>query len=102
LEDSNGVTGGIYLRVLLRAIWIIAEWMASAQVGSRWFVSNNQKHESKPLHGADNPIVSGIPLENKMVGEQYRTFKMVSWFTDNVVFRKLLGRKQLFLLKEAH
>ncbi|MCM4151752.1 DUF1080 domain-containing protein [Arenibacter sp. N53] len=98
---TNGGDSGIYLRGTPQVqIWDIARVDAGAQVGSGGLY-NNQKHESKPLQVADNPIDEWNTFRIKMVGERVTVHLNGSLVTDNVVLENYWDRKQAIFAKEA-
>ncbi|MCK0144701.1 DUF1080 domain-containing protein [Arenibacter sp. F26102] len=98
---TNGGDSGIYLRGTPQVqIWDIARVDAGAQVGSGGLY-NNQKHESKPLQVADNPIDEWNTFRIKMVGERVTVHLNGVLVTDNVVLENYWDRKQAIFAKEA-
>ncbi|MCM4170363.1 DUF1080 domain-containing protein [Arenibacter sp. TNZ] len=98
---TNGGDSGIYLRGTPQVqIWDIARVDAGAQVGSGGLY-NNQKHESKPLQVADNPIDEWNTFRIKMVGERVTVHLNGVLVTDNVVLENYWDRKQAIFTKEA-
>jgi len=67
--------------------WISLEWMQGAQVGFSEFVTTTKETSRATATGGDNPIDEWNYLRIKIGREKasYRTFKCVSWVTDNVV-----------------
>ncbi len=98
---TNGGDSGIYLRGTPQVqIWDIARVDAGAQVGSGGLY-NNQKHESKPLQVADNPIDEWNTFRIKMVGERVTVHLNGVLVTDNVILENYWDRKQAIFAKEA-
>ena len=98
---TNGGDSGIYLRGTPQVqIWDIARVDAGAQVGSGGLY-NNQKHESKPLQVADNPIDEWNTFRIKMVGERVTVHLNGVLVTDNVVLENYWDGKQAIFAKEA-
>ncbi|PXX25191.1 DUF1080 domain-containing protein [Arenibacter sp. ARW7G5Y1] len=98
---TNGGDSGIYLRGTPQVqIWDIARVNVGAQVGSGGLY-NNQKHESKPLQVADNPIDEWNTFRIKMVGERVTIHLNGVLVTDNVVLENYWDRKQAIFAKEA-
>lgn len=98
---TNGGDSGIYLRGTPQVqIWDIARVDVGAQVGSGGLY-NNQKHESKPLQVADNPIDEWNTFRIKMVGERVTVHLNGVLVTDNVVLENYWDRKQAIFAKEA-
>lgn len=98
---TNGGDSGIYLRGTPQVqIWDIARVEVGAQVGSGGLY-NNQKHESKPLVVADNPINDWNTFRIKMVGERVTVHLNGVLVTDNVVLENYWDRKQAIFMKEA-
>lgn len=98
---TNGGDSGIYLRGTPQVqIWDIARIDAGAQVGSGGLY-NNQKHESKPLQVADNPIDEWNTFRIKMIGERVTVHLNGVLVTDNVVLENYWDRKQAIFAKEA-
>jgi HEAT repeat protein len=98
---TNGGDSGIYLRGTPQVqIWDIARVDAGAQVGSGGLY-NNQKHESKPVQVADNPIDEWNTFRIKMVGERVTVHLNGVLVTDNVVLENYWDRKQAIFAKEA-
>ncbi len=98
---TNGGDSGIYLRGTPQVqIWDIARTDVGAQVGSGGLY-NNQKHESKPLKVADNPINEWNTFRIKMVGERVTVHLNGVLVTDNVILENYWDRKQAIFAKEA-
>ena len=98
---TNGGDSGIYLRGTPQVqIWDTARVDVGAQVGSGGLY-NNQKHESKPLQVADNPIDEWNTFRIKMVGERVTVHLNGVLVTDNVVLENYWDRKQAIFAKEA-
>ncbi|MEZ4971116.1 MAG: DUF1080 domain-containing protein [Flavobacteriaceae bacterium] len=98
---TNGGDSGIYLRGTPQVqIWDTALVKVGAQVGSGGLY-NNQKHESKPLVVADNPVDEWNTFRIKMVGERVTVHLNGVLVTDNVVLENYWDRKQAIFVKEA-
>lgn len=98
---TKGGDSGIYLRGTPQVqIWDTALVEVGAQVGSGGLY-NNQKHESKPLVVADNPINEWNTFVIKMVGERVTVHLNGVLVTDNVVLENYWDRKQAIFAKEA-
>lgn len=98
---TNGGDSGIYLRGTPQVqIWDIARTNVGAQVGSGGLY-NNQKHNSKPLVVADNPVNEWNTFRIKMVGEKVTVHLNGILVTDNVVLENYWDRKQAIFAKEA-
>ncbi|WP_026810426.1 DUF1080 domain-containing protein [Arenibacter latericius] len=98
---TNGGDSGIYLRGTPQVqIWDTALVKVGAQVGSGGLY-NNQKHESKPLVVADNPVDEWNTFRIKMVGERVTVYLNGVLVTDNVVLENYWDRKQAIFAKEA-
>lgn len=83
---------GIYLRGTPQVqIWDTARVEVGAQVGSGGLY-NNQKHESKPLLVADNPIGDWNSFRIRMVGERVTVHLNGHLVTDNVVMENYWNR----------
>lgn len=98
---TKGGDSGIYLRGTPQVqIWDTARVDVGAQVGSGGLY-NNQKHQSKPLVVADNPIDEWNTFRIKMVGERVTVHLNGVLVTDNVVLENYWDRKQAIFAKEA-
>ena len=98
---TKGGDSGIYLRGTPQVqIWDIARVDAGAQVGSGGLY-NNQKHESKPLTVADNPIDEWNTFRIKMVGDRVTVHLNGVLVTDNVVLENYWDRNLPIFPKEA-
>ncbi|WP_223552223.1 DUF1080 domain-containing protein [Aestuariivivens sp. NBU2969] len=98
---TNGGDSGIYLRGTPQVqIWDIERIDAGAQVGSGGLY-NNQKHESKPLEVADNPVDEWNTFRIKMIGERVTVYLNGVLVTDNVPLENYWDRKQKIFPKEA-
>lgn len=98
---TKGGDSGIYLRGTPQVqIWDIARVDAGAQVGSGGLY-NNQKHESKPLTVADNPIDEWNTFRIKMIGDRVTVHLNGVLVTDNVVLENYWDRNLPIFPKEA-
>ncbi|SHI90587.1 HEAT repeat [Arenibacter nanhaiticus] len=98
---TNGGDSGIYLRGTPQVqIWDVALVEVGAQVGSGGLY-NNQKHESKPLQVADNPVNEWNTFRIKMVGDRVTVHLNGVLVTDNVVMDNYWDRTQAIFAKEA-
>lgn len=98
---TKGGDSGIYLRGTPQVqIWDTALVEVGAQVGSGGLY-NNQKHESKPLVVADNPVDEWNTFRIKMIGERVTVHLNGVLVTDNVVLENYWDRKQAIFVKEA-
>ncbi|MCM4168546.1 hypothetical protein KCTC52924_02121 [Arenibacter antarcticus] len=98
---TEGGDSGIYLRGTPQVqIWDIALVKVGAQVGSGGLY-NNQKHETKPLVVADNPIDEWNTFRIKMIGDRVTVHLNGVLVTDNVVLENYWDRKQAIFAKEA-
>ncbi len=83
---------GIYLRGTPQVqIWDTSRVDVGAQVGSGGLY-NNQKHESKPLVVADNPIGDWNTFRIKMVGEKVTVYLNGVLVVDNVTMENYWDR----------
>lgn len=83
---------GIYLRGTPQVqVWDTSRVEVGAQVGSGGLY-NNQKHESKPLVIADNPIGDWNTFYIKMVGERVTVYLNGLLVVDNVVMENYWDR----------
>ncbi|WP_242132926.1 3-keto-disaccharide hydrolase [Aestuariivivens marinum] len=98
---TNGGDSGIYLRGTPQVqIWDIARTNVGAKVGSGGLY-NNQKHESKPLVVADNPVDEWNTFRIKMVGERVTVHLNGILVTDNVPLENYWDRSKKIFPKEA-
>ncbi|MBJ6369777.1 DUF1080 domain-containing protein [Snuella sedimenti] len=98
---TNGGDSGIYLRGTPQVqIWDIARTNVGAQVGSGGLY-NNQKHESKPLVVADNPVDEWNTFRIKMIGDRVTVYLNGVLVTDNVPLENYWDRSQKIFPKEA-
>lgn len=92
--DKEGKDGdaGIYLRGTPQVqIWDTSRVNVGAQVGSGGLY-NNQKHESKPLKVADNPLGEWNTFRITMVGDKVTVYLNGELVTDNVVLENYWDR----------
>lgn len=98
---TNGGDSGIYLRGTPQVqIWDIARTDVGAEVGSGGLY-NNQKHKSKPLTVADNPINEWNTFRIKMVGERVTVHLNGVLVTDNVILENYWNREMPVFSEEA-
>ena len=98
---TKGGDSGIYLRGTPQVqIWDIARVDAGAEVGSGGLY-NNQKHESKPLVVADNPIDEWNTFHIKMIGDRVTVHLNGVLVTDNVVLENYWDRNLPIFPREA-
>ncbi|SDM19378.1 HEAT repeat [Kriegella aquimaris] len=98
---TKGGDSGIYLRGTPQVqIWDIARVDSGAEVGSGGLY-NNQKHESKPLTVADNPVDEWNTFHIKMVGDRVTVHLNGVLVTDNVVLENYWDRNLSIFPKEA-
>jgi HEAT repeat protein len=84
---------GIYLRGTPQVqIWDTSRVEVGAQVGSGGLY-NNQKHESKPLLVADNPIGDWNTFRIKIVGDKVTVYLNGKLVVDNVTMENYWDRK---------
>lgn len=94
--DKNGKEpdAGVYLRGTPQVqMWDISRTNVGAQVGSGGLY-NNQKHESKPLKVADNPLGEWNNMKIKMVGEKVWVWLNGELVVDNVTLENYWDRNQ--------
>jgi hypothetical protein len=92
---------GIYLRGTPQVqIWDIALTNVGAQVGSGGLY-NNQKHMSKPLVVADNPVNEWNSFYIKMIGEKVTVYLNGQLVVDNVTLENFWDRKLPIFGKDA-
>ncbi|OAV73035.1 hypothetical protein Barb6_00595 [Bacteroidales bacterium Barb6] len=94
--DPSGTEAdaGIYLRGAPQVqIWDTARVKAGAQVGSGGLY-NNQKHESKPLKVADNPLGEWNTFYIKMTGDRVTVFLNGEKVTDEVILENYWDRNR--------
>jgi len=92
---------GIYLRGSPQVqVWDIALTNVGAQVGSGGLY-NNQKHESKPLLVADNPVNEWNSFYIKMIGEKVTVYLNGQLVTDNVTLENYWNRRIPIFSKDA-
>ncbi|MFP4365758.1 MAG: DUF1080 domain-containing protein [Bacteroidales bacterium] len=90
---KNG-DSGIYLRGTPQVqIWDTSRVNVGAQVGSGGLY-NNQKHESKPLKVADNPVGEWNTFHITMIGENVTVFLNGELVVDNVPLENYWDRSQ--------
>ena len=90
-EGENG-DAGVYLRGTPQVqIWDTSRVNVGAQVGSGGLY-NNQKHESKPLKVADNPLGEWNTFRIVMVGDNVTVYLNGELVTDNVVLENYWDR----------
>ena len=91
---------GIYLRGAPQVqIWDTARTNVGAEVGSGGLY-NNQKHESKPLCVADNPVGEWNTFYIKMVDECVTVYLNGKLVVDNVIMENYWDRALPLMLKE--
>ncbi|OAV72377.1 hypothetical protein Barb7_03117 [Bacteroidales bacterium Barb7] len=94
--DPSGTEAdaGIYLRGAPQVqIWDTARVKAGAQVGSGGLY-NNQKHESKPLKVADNPLGEWNTFYIKMTGDRVTVLLNGEKVTDEVILENYWDRNR--------
>lgn len=94
--DKDGEEGdaGVYLRGTPQVqIWDTSRTNVGAEVGSGGLY-NNQKHESKPLKVADNPLGEWNTFKIKMVGEKVTVYLNGELVVDDVVLENYWDRNQ--------
>ena len=94
--DKNGKEpdAGVYLRGTPQVqIWDISRTNVGAQVGSGGLY-NNQKHESKPLKVADNPLGEWNNFKIKMVGADVWVWLNGELVVDKVPLENFWDRNQ--------
>ncbi len=97
---KNG-DSGLYLRGTPQVqIWDTARVDVGAQVGSGGLY-NNQKHESKPLKVADNPIGEWNTFRIRMIGENVTVYLNGELVVDNVPLENYWDRSMPIFEKEA-
>lgn len=90
---TAGGDAGVYLRGTPQVqIWDTALVKVGAQVGSGGLY-NNQRHTSKPLVVADNPINEWNTFRIHMVGEKVTVYLNGQLVTDNVTLENYWDRK---------
>ena len=90
---TKGGDSGIYLRGTPQVqIWDTARVDVGAQVGSGGLY-NNQKHPSKPLVVADNPVGEWNTLQITMVGDKVTVFLNGIKVVDGVTMENYWDRK---------
>lgn len=98
---TNGGDSGIYLRGTPQVqIWDTARTDVGAEVGSGGLY-NNQKHPSKPLVVADNPIDEWNTFRIKMVGDKVTVHLNGVLVTENVVLENYWDKSIPIFKKEA-
>ncbi|MDR1897810.1 MAG: DUF1080 domain-containing protein, partial [Prevotellaceae bacterium] len=91
---------GLYLRGTPQVqIWDTSRVSVGAQVGSGGLY-NNQKHQSKPLLVADNPVNEWNSFYIRMVGEKVTVYLNGHLVTDNVVLENYWDRSIPIFPKE--
>ena len=89
---SKGGDSGIYLRGTPQVqIWDTSRVEVGAQVGSGGLY-NNQKHESRPLKVADNPIGDWNTFRIVMIGEKVSVWLNGELVVDNVTMENYWDR----------
>ncbi|MCL3779520.1 DUF1080 domain-containing protein [Prolixibacteraceae bacterium JC049] len=92
---------GIYLRGTPQVqIWDTTRVEVGAQVGSGGLY-NNQKHQSKPLKVADNPINEWNTFRIKMIGDKVTVYLNGELVVDNVTMENYWDRKMPIFPKGA-
>jgi len=94
--DKDGEEGdaGVYLRGTPQVqIWDTSRTNVGAEVGSGGLY-NNQKHESKPLKVADNPLGEWNTFKIKMVDDKVTVYLNGELVVDNVVLENYWDRNQ--------
>ncbi|MDR1865765.1 MAG: DUF1080 domain-containing protein [Bacteroidales bacterium] len=92
---------GIYLRGTPQVqIWDIARTDVGAQVGSGGLY-NNQKHPSKPLKLADNPVNEWNSFYIRMTGEKVTVYLNGQLVTDNTTLENYWDRSLPIFEKDA-
>jgi len=94
--DKNGKEGdaGIYLRGTPQVqIWDTSRTNVGAEVGSGGLY-NNQKHESKPLTVADNPLGEWNTFKIRMQGDRVTVHLNGVLVTDSVVLENYWDKNQ--------
>lgn len=94
--DENGEEpdAGVYLRGTPQVqIWDISRTNVGAQVGSGGLY-NNQKHESKPLKVADNPLGEWNNFKIRMKGEKVSVWLNGELVVDEVILENYWDRNQ--------
>ncbi len=98
---TKGGDAGIYLRGTPQVqIWDIALTNVGAQVGSGGLY-NNQKHLSKPLMVADNPVNEWNSFYIKMIGEKVTVYLNGQLVVDNITLENFWDRKLPIFEKDA-
>ncbi|MFC3196188.1 DUF1080 domain-containing protein [Parapedobacter deserti] len=98
-EGKDG-DAGIYLRGTPQVqIWDTSRVNVGAQVGSGGLY-NNQKHESKPLKVADNPLGEWNTFRIMMVGDRVTVYLNGELVTDSVVLENYWDRSLPLFPKE--
>lgn len=98
-EGKDG-DAGIYLRGTPQVqIWDTSRVDVGAQVGSGGLY-NNQKHESKPLKVADNPLGEWNTFRIRMVGDHVTVYLNGELVTDSVVLENYWDRSLPIFPKE--
>ena len=100
--DKNGKEpdAGVYLRGTPQVqMWDISRTNVGAQVGSGGLY-NNQKHESKPLKVADNPLGEWNTMKIRMIGEKVWVWLNGELVVDNVTLENYWDRNQSIFSKE--
>lgn len=97
---KNG-DSGLYLRGTPQVqIWDTSRVDVGAQVGSGGLY-NNQKHPSKPLKVADNPVGEWNTFRVTMIGENVTVYLNGELVVDNVPLENYWDRSQPIFEKEA-
>ena len=100
--DKEGKDGdaGVYLRGTPQVqIWDTSRVEVGAQVGSGGLY-NNQRHESKPLKVADNPLGEWNTFRITMVGDRVTVYLNGELVTDSVVLENYWDRSLPIFPKE--
>jgi len=99
-KDGKDGDAGIYLRGTPQVqIWDTSRVNVGAQVGSGGLY-NNQKHESKPLKVADNPLGEWNTFRIRMVGDRVTVYLNGELVTDSVVLENYWDRSLPIFPKE--
>lgn len=99
-KDGKDGDAGIYLRGTPQVqIWDTSRVNVGAQVGSGGLY-NNQKHESKPLKVADNPLGEWNTFRIRMVGDRVTVYLNGELVTDSVVLENFWDRSLPIFPKE--
>ena len=94
--DKNGKEpdAGVYLRGTPQVqMWDISRTNVGAEVGSGGLY-NNQKHPSKPLKVADNPLGEWNNMKIRMIGEKVWVWLNGELVVDNVTLENYWDRNQ--------